>query len=32
LDNLQKMGPFSRMRVGIALANGETRFKAAPTR
>lgn len=28
LDNLEKNGPFSRKRVGIALPGGETRFKA----
>ncbi|MES1201437.1 MAG: NAD(P)H-binding protein [Pseudomonadota bacterium] len=32
LDNLQRGGPYSHKRVGIALANEETRSKTAPTR
>ncbi len=32
LDNLEKAGPQSRKRVGIALPNDETRSKPAPTR
>lgn len=31
LDNLQTGGPFARKRVGVALPNGQTRFKANPT-
>lgn len=30
LDNLHSGGPYSRKRVGVALANGATRFKPTP--